>query len=193
MRFDLVLNNLAGLAWTTKKIVMTSDGSPWRPLVHVRDIAHAVACVLEAPSQTVHNQIFNVGSTSENYQIKEIAEIVADAFPGCAVSFGSSDGDNRSYRVNFDKIHSLLPGFTCRRTPRTGARELLELFQRIDMSLETFDFRTYTRLKQLQHLIQTKQIDGDFYWLAKAGRGSQSSSLVSAASDTRPSSRASIL
>jgi nucleoside-diphosphate-sugar epimerase len=193
MRFDLVLNNLAGLAWTTKKIVMTSDGSPWRPLVHVRDIAHAVACVLEAPRQIVHGQIFNVGSTSENYQVREIAEIVADTFAGCAVSFGSSDGDNRSYRVNFDKIHSTLPGFDCRHSPKTGARELLELFRRIDMSLETFDFRTYTRLKQLRHLIQTKQIDGDFYWLLKAGRASQNGSPGSGASDAGPASRASIL
>jgi nucleoside-diphosphate-sugar epimerase len=192
MRFDLVLNNLAGFAWTTKKIVMTSDGSPWRPLVHVRDIAHAVACALEAPRQTVHNQIFNVGSTSENYQIKEIAEIVADAFPGCAVSFGRSDGDNRSYRVNFDKIHSLLPGFVCRHTPRTGARELLELFRRIDMPAETFEFRAYTRLKQLQHLIQSKQIDADFYWLSKPGRATQDGALASGAPNSGAFPRASI-
>ena len=81
MRFDLVLNNLCGYAWTTKEIKMTSDGSPWRPLVHVRDIAHAIACALEAPRTIVHNQVFNVGMTAENYQVKEIAEIVADAFP----------------------------------------------------------------------------------------------------------------
>ena len=98
MRFDIVLNNLAGLAWTRKEINMTSDGSPWRPLVHVRDIAHAVACTLEAPREVVHCQIFNVGSTTENYQVREIAQIVSDTFPGCKLTFGNSDGDNRSYQ-----------------------------------------------------------------------------------------------
>ena len=164
MRFDLVLNNLAGFAWTTKQIKMTSDGSPWRPLAHVLDIAHAIACTLEAPRQTVHNQVFNVGATAENYQVREIAQAVADVFPGCGLSFGKSDGDNRSYRVSFDKIHALLPGFKCQRDVTTGARELLELFQHIDMSPETFEFRAYTRLKQLQYLLRTGQIDKDFHW-----------------------------
>jgi nucleoside-diphosphate-sugar epimerase len=164
MRFDLVLNNLAGFAWTKKEIKMTSDGTPWRPLVHIEDIAHAVACTLKAPREIVHNQVFNVGSTSENYQVREIAEIVADAFAGCKLAFGNSDGDNRSYRVNFDKIHERLPGFRCRHTARTGVRELLQLFQRIDMSPETFGFRAYTRLEQLQYLLRTEQIDRNFYW-----------------------------
>ena len=164
MRFDIVLNNLAGLAWTTKEIRMTSDGSPWRPLVHVQDITQAIACVLKAPRHLVHKQIFNVGSTSENYQVREIAEIVADTFPNCDLTFGHCDGDNRSYRVCFDKIHSQLPGFKCQRDARTGARELLDLFQSIDMAQEVFEFRAYTRLKQLQHLIRTGQIDEQFYW-----------------------------
>ena len=173
MRFDLVLNNLAGFAWTTKEIKMTSDGSPWRPLVHVLDIAYAVACALEAPRQIVHNQVFNVGSTSENYRVREIAQAVADIFPGCTLSFGNSDGDNRSYRVSFDKIHALLPGFKCRRDVRTGAGELLELFQRIEMSAETFEFRAYTRLKQLQHLLHTGQIDQEFYWSLTKNSGNE--------------------
>jgi nucleoside-diphosphate-sugar epimerase len=173
MRFDIVLNNLSGLAWTTKEIKMTSDGSPWRPLVHVRDITHAIACALEAPRKVVHNQIFNVGSTSENYRVREIAQIIADTFPGCNLTFGNSDGDNRSYRVCFDKIHSQLPGFDCRRDARTGARELLDLFKSIDMSRQTFEFRAYTRLKQLQHLLHTRQIDEDFYWSVKGPTGQQ--------------------
>lgn len=164
MRFDLVLNNLAGFAWTTRQIKMTSDGTPWRPLVHVRDIAHAIACALAAPRDFVHNEVFNVGSTSENYQVREIAQIVADTFPGCELSFGTSDGDNRSYRVCFDKIHSRLPGFDCRYNAAAGANELLELFRSIDMPSEVFNFRSYTRLKQLQHLIKTGQIDNQFYW-----------------------------
>lgn len=164
MRFDIVLNNLSGFAWTVKEIKMTSDGTPWRPLVHVLDIAHAIVCVLEAPRQVVHNEVFNVGATRENYQVREIAQIVADTFPGCKLSLGKSDGDNRSYRVNFDKIHERLPGFECRRDARIGAQELLQLFQRIDMSVDTFDFRAFTRLKQLQHLLRTGQIDDEFYW-----------------------------
>ena len=103
MRFDIVLNNLAGLAWTTGEIKMTSDGSPWRPLVHALDICKAIACTLEAPRDIVHNQIFNVGDTAHNYQVKEIAQIVAEAFPGCQLSFERSGGDNRSYRVSFEK------------------------------------------------------------------------------------------
>jgi nucleoside-diphosphate-sugar epimerase len=98
MRFDIV----SGLAWTTKEIKMTSDGQPWRPLVHVLDICDAIACVLESPREKVHNQTFNVGATSDNYRVKEIAEIVAETFTGCALSFGTNDADNRSYRVSFD-------------------------------------------------------------------------------------------
>jgi len=169
MRFDVVLNNLAGFAWTTKEIKMTSDGTPWRPLVHVLDIAHAIACTLESPREIVHNQVFNVGSTSENYQVREIAHIVADTFPACRVILGNSDGDNRSYRVNFDKIHSTLPGFTRQRDARMGAQELLELFQNIKMSAETFNFRAHTRVKQLQHLLQTGQIDENFFWRKENG------------------------
>jgi len=175
MRFDLVLNNLCGLAWTTNEIKMTSDGSPWRPLVHVRDIAQAIACVLEAPTSIVHNQVFNVGANTENYQVKEIAEIVADSFPGCVPTFGKSDGDNRSYRVCFEKVNSVLPGFKCRSNAATGARELYELFQRIDMPQQTFEFRAYTRLKQLQYLLCTGQIDEQLYW--KETNGSASSAL----------------
>ena len=164
MRFDLVVNNLAGLAWTTRQIKMTSDGTPWRPLVHVRDIAHAIACALEAPRTVVHNQIFNVGSTTENYQVRDIAKGVSDIFPDCELVLGNSDGDNRSYRVNFDRIHASLPGFRCRYTLTDGARELLEVFQQIQMSRETFEFRAYTRLKQLEHLLKTGQIDEKLFW-----------------------------
>lgn len=163
-RFDIVLNNLAGLAWTTGEIKMTSDGTPWRPLVHVLDICQAFACALEAPREIVHNQIYNVGDTEENYRVKEIAQIVADTFPGCKLRFGKSDGDNRSYRVSFDKINSQLPGFECRHNASTGAKQLREMFERISMSDDIFKYRAYTRLSQLKHLIHTRQIDDDFYW-----------------------------
>jgi nucleoside-diphosphate-sugar epimerase len=164
MRFDIVLNNLAGLAWTTREIKMISDGTPWRPLVHVRDICDAVAGALEAPRDVVHKQVFNVGDNAQNYRVREVAGIVAEVFPGCALSFGASSGDNRSYRVNFDKINSRLPGFRCQRDARTGAQELRSVFEKIQMTRERFEFRAFTRLKQLEHLLGSAQIDDSFYW-----------------------------
>jgi nucleoside-diphosphate-sugar epimerase len=164
MRFDIVLNNLAGLAWTTQEIRMTSDGTPWRPMVHALDICQAVAAVLEAPLEAVNNEVFNVGDTEHNYRVKEIAEIVADVFPGCTVSFGSPGPDNRSYRVSFEKIRKHLPGFKCRWDARRGAEQLLGLFKRVDMTREVFEYRAFTRLKQLQYLLRTGQIDDNFFW-----------------------------
>jgi len=164
MRFDIVLNNLAGLAWTTQEIKMTSDGTPWRPLVHALDIAKAIICTLEAPRDVVHNQIFNVGDTAQNYQVKEIAQTVAEVFQGCQLSFGDSGADNRSYRVSFEKINSILPGFKCDWNAQRGAQQLYDLFQQIDMTKDTFLFRGFTRLKQLEYLIRTQQIDKDFFW-----------------------------
>lgn len=164
MRFDIVLNNLSGLAFTTKRIAMVSDGSPWRPIVHILDICKAVACALEAPREAVHNEIFNVGRNDENTRIREIAEIVASVFPGCQLTVGPSGGDHRSYRVSFDKIHERLPGFSCDWTAEAGAKQLKAVFDRITMSPEMFDFRAFTRLRQLEYLIKTGQIDGEFFW-----------------------------
>ncbi|MBD2580499.1 SDR family oxidoreductase [Oscillatoria sp. FACHB-1406] len=164
MRFDIVLNNLAGLAQTTGEIKMISDGTPWRPLVHVLDICSAIACVLEAPLDLVRDRIFNVGDTNSNYQVREIAEIVAEVFTGCQLSFGKSDPDNRSYRVSFDKITNTLPGFKCKWDAKQGAKQLFEIFQQIDMSKDTFEFRGFTRLKQLEYLLRTHQIDSHFFW-----------------------------
>lgn len=163
MRFDIVLNNLAGLAWTTKEIKMTSDGTPWRPLVHLLDICKAIVCTLEADRSIVHNQIFNVGDTASNYQVKEIAEIVAEVFTGCKLSFGDG-ADNRSYRVSFDKINNTLPGFKCEWNADRGAKQFFDLFSSIDMSESTFLSRGFTRLKQLEYLIRTQQIDANFFW-----------------------------
>src|SRR5271157_4544488 len=164
MRFDIVLNNLAGLAWTTKEIRMTSDGTPWRPLVHGLDIARAIITVLEAPVEAVHNEIFNVGDNGHNYRVREIAEIVGEVFPDCTVSFGPPSPDNRSYRVSFEKIRKYLPDFKCRWDARRGAEQLLNLFRRVDMTEEVFQHRTFTRLKQLEYLIRTHQIDDNFFW-----------------------------
>jgi nucleoside-diphosphate-sugar epimerase len=167
MRFDVVLNNLCGLAHTTKKIAMTSDGTPWRPLVHGLDISRAIVEIVGAPREAIHNQIFNVGDTQHNWRVREIAEIVAEAFPGCELSFGTASADNRSYRVNFDKIRKHLPNFSCAWDARRGAKQLADLFKRIDFTSEGFQFRTFTRLKQLEYLIRTSQIDEHFFWTDK--------------------------
>jgi nucleoside-diphosphate-sugar epimerase len=164
MRFDIVLNDLCALAWTTRRIAMTSDGRPWRPLVHIEDICEAIYRSLLAPETAVCGRIFNVGQDSENYRIAELAQIVAEEFPGCQVSVGPATGDNRSYRVSFARIHRELPGFRCRFDARAGARQLRALFERIQMTPATYEFRAYTRLKQLKYLQSTGQVDAQLYW-----------------------------
>jgi nucleoside-diphosphate-sugar epimerase len=164
MRFDIVINDLCGLAWTTKRIALTSDGRPWRPVIHVEDICEAVYCSLVAPEAAVRGKVFNVGQNSENYRVRELAQIVADVFPGCTISVGSSAGDLRSYRVNFDLIHRELPGFKCRYTARDGARQLRAVFERIQMEPEIYQCRAFTRLKQLEYLQTTNQVDASLYW-----------------------------
>jgi len=164
MRFDIVLNDLSALAWTTRRIAMTSDGTPWRPLVHVLDICEAIRLALTAPEDRIRGQILNVGSDEQNYRVREIAEIVANVFPGCEISFGAPSKDNRSYRVAFAKIRKVLPGFECRWTAQSGARQLRSVFERIQMGPETYQFRAFTRLKQLRYLQSTGQIDAEFFW-----------------------------
>ena len=163
-RYDIVLKNLSGFAYTTGTINMRSDGTPWRPLVHIADIAQAIACTLDAPRDAIHNEVFNVGHSDENYQVRDIVEIVAAALPNCRVSMGSSDGDDRSYRVSFDKIATQLPGFKPAYTLEDGARQMIDLYQAIDLTPETFGFRAFTRLKQLKYLLDTDQLDGRFFW-----------------------------
>jgi len=159
-----VLNNLCGVAATTGRIVMTSDGTPWRPLVHVLDICQAAACALEAPRDAVHAQTFNVGHDADNYQVRDIARIVADVYPGCELSFGPSGGDNRSYRVSFAKIHSQLPGFRCSWNARKGAQQLHDVFERIQLDPARFDANPFTRLKQIKYLRASGQVDENLLW-----------------------------
>jgi nucleoside-diphosphate-sugar epimerase len=163
-RFDLVVNNLCALAWTTKEIRMTSDGTPWRPLVHGLDIGKAICCAIEAPVDAIHGEIINIGSNDQNYRVREVAEIVAKYFSGCTTSFGIQSADNRSYRVCFDKLSRQLPSFQCDWNVEKGTRQFAELFRQIAFGAEDFNFRAYTRLKQLQFLIKTNQIDQEFYW-----------------------------
>ncbi len=164
MRFDIVLNDLAALAFTRRKIAMVSDGSPWRPIVHIEDICEAMRCAVEAPASAVNGEVFNVGRSDENFRVREIAQIVAEAFPGCEVSAGPPSGDNRSYRVSFDKIATRLPGFVARRSAADGAAELKALFDRIGFDEQAYSHRTFTRLKQLNWLKHTKQVDEDLHW-----------------------------
>lgn len=169
MRFDIVLNNLAGLAWVEKTIAMNSDGTPWRPLVHALDIGKAIRCVLDADDSVVRGQTFNVGSNDNNYTVRQIAETVAEVFPGCVVTFGPSNPDNRSYQVNFDKIHAALPAFSCDWSARDGAQQLYDVFDLIQLDAETFYGRGHTRLKQIEYLMKTGQVDAELFW-KKAGR-----------------------
>jgi nucleoside-diphosphate-sugar epimerase len=164
IRFDIVINDLCALAWTKSLIAMTSDGTPWRPVVHIDDICLAIECTLAADTAHVNGQVFNVGADTENYRIRDIAETVASVFPGCQVTIGSSAGDNRSYRVSFKKIATQLPGFATQWTARKGAEQLYELFKRIQMSKDTYEFRAFTRLKQLRYLQETGQVDENLFW-----------------------------
>jgi nucleoside-diphosphate-sugar epimerase len=121
-------------------------------------------CSLEAPAHAVGGQIFNVGRAGENYRVREIAQIVAQEFPGCEVVAGPPSADNRSYRVSFDKIASTLPGYQAKWTAQAGAAELYRLFKRIEFGPEVYQFRAFTRLKQLMYLQRTGQVDTDLYW-----------------------------
>ena len=167
LRFDVVVNNLSGLAWTTREIKMESNGEPWRPFVHIADVCRAVVCVLKAPREQVHKEIFNVGDSQSNYQIKQVAETVAAVFPGCKLSLNPEGVDKRNYRVNFDKINTRLPGFRCEKTIADGAKELLAIFQKTPVDREVFASRHYTRIKQMQYLLANGLIDKQFYWAKK--------------------------
>lgn len=164
MRFDLVLNDLCGQAWTERRIALTSDGSPWRPLVHIRDICGAMIAAMEADAEAVSGECFNVGSDDQNYPVREIAETVAAEFPGCALSFGQNGSDNRSYRVSFAKIRERLPAFRCQWDVRRGAQELHQVFERIAMRKETFGSRSFTRLRRLSELVESGQVDETLRW-----------------------------
>jgi nucleoside-diphosphate-sugar epimerase len=167
MRFDIVLNNFAGHAWTSKMIKLKSDGSPERPMVHILDISQAFACALDLPREALHNQIINLGATEQNYRVREIAEAIEGVFPGCTVSFGKNDADERSYRVSFNKVNELIPAFKCAMNLERGAIEFKKLFEEINLTLDDFEFPAYTRIKQLKQLLQTGEIDQNLYWRVK--------------------------
>lgn len=163
-RFDIVLNDLCGLAWTTKEIKLQSDGTPWRPLVHALDICQAIHLALLAPADRIRGEVFNVGSTEQNYRVIDIANIVAKEFPGCALSVGPPGADNRSYRVSFDKISRLLPDYHCLWNAELGARQMRELFACIGMTAEEFKSPPFTRLAMLLRHKASGALDESLFW-----------------------------
>jgi nucleoside-diphosphate-sugar epimerase len=169
-RFDIVLNNLVAWAVTTGRIHLKSDGTPWRPLVHIEDISSAFLAVLEAPREAVHNEVFNVGRTEENFQIRQIAEIVGDTVPDCRIDFAEGAGpDTRSYRVDFRKIAARLPAFRPRWTVREGARELYDAYRKTDLKLEDFEGPRYRRVDCLRGLLGSGRLDETLRWTRTTG------------------------
>jgi nucleoside-diphosphate-sugar epimerase len=165
LRLDVVLNDLVAWAYTTGRAYIKSDGTPWRPIVHIRDITAAILSVLEAPQPVIHNEIFNVGQTEENYRIRDLADIVAETVPGCCVEYAPDGGpDKRCYRVNFDKIHRLLPGFRPQWTARKGAQELYEAYRTAGLSFADLELGRYTRITHIQKLLQAGQLDSALRW-----------------------------
>ena len=165
LRFDLVLNNLVAWAFTTGLVYLKSDGTPWRPIVHIRDISAAFIAALEAPRELIHNEVFNVGRTEENFRIREIAEIVIETVPGSRLEFAPDAGpDKRNYRVNSDKIQRVLPNFKPQWTARKGAQELYETYQRHGLALDEFEGQRYRRISHIKHLVESGQLDDTLRW-----------------------------
>ena len=165
LRFDLVLNNLTAWALTTGRVFIKSDGTPWRPIVHIEDISRAFLATLEAPRDLIHNQAFNVGRTEENYQIRDLAEIVKETVPGCTIEFAADAGpDKRCYRADFSRIGRTLPAFRPQWHARRGARELYEAYKKVDLRVEDFEGARYKRIDHIQKLLAVGQLDSNLRW-----------------------------
>ncbi|HLH32608.1 MAG TPA: SDR family oxidoreductase [Terriglobia bacterium] len=169
LRLDIVLNDFVAAAYTTGRIYIQSDGTPWRPITHIRDIIGAAMAALDAPRAAVHNQIFNVGRTDENYRISELAEIVAETVPGARVEYAPGGGpDKRCYRVTCDKIRRVLPNFQPQWTARKGAEELYEAYRSIGLKAEDVHCGKYIRIRQIRELLASGTVDKSLR-LAKSG------------------------
>jgi nucleoside-diphosphate-sugar epimerase len=165
LRGDLVVNNLVGYAHTTGEVLIKSDGMPWRPLVHIEDIARAFVAVLEAPRDLVHNESFNVGLTTENYRVCEVAEIVSQVVPGARITFaGGASPDTRNYRVSCDKIHKRLPAFEPQWTVRKGVEQVYDAFCRYGTTAEMFLSSQFIRLKRIRELQESGALDEALFW-----------------------------
>jgi nucleoside-diphosphate-sugar epimerase len=165
LRVDVVVNNLVGYAHTTGEILIQSDGTPWRPLVHVEDISAAFLAVLNAQREQVHNEAFNVGASSENYRIRDLAEIVEDVVPGATASFAEGGGpDKRSYQVDCSKIARVLAGFETRWTVPRGVEQLYEAYLRDGLSFEEFTGTRYLRINRVRELREAGRLGDDLRW-----------------------------
>ncbi|MGR9115416.1 MAG: NAD-dependent epimerase/dehydratase family protein [Gammaproteobacteria bacterium] len=166
LRFDLVINNLTAWAFTTGRVFLKSDGTPWRPVVHVEDISRAYLAVLHAPTELVHNEAFNVGSTTENYQMRELAEIVRDVVPGCRIDYADDAGpDKRCYRVDCNRIARVLHEFKPQWTARRGVEELYQEYKKVGLTLEEFEGEKYMRIAHLKWLMKSGLLDEDYRWI----------------------------
>jgi nucleoside-diphosphate-sugar epimerase len=167
LRFDLVLNNLVAWAFTTGRVFIKSDGTPWRPIVHIEDISRAFIAALHAPREVVHNQAFNIGRNSENYRIHELAEIVEKTVPDCRIDYAQDAGpDKRCYRVDCSKAARLLPEFKPQWDARRGAQQLYEAYKTIGLCLEDFEGPRYKRIAHIQHLLRSGRLDESLRWQA---------------------------
>jgi nucleoside-diphosphate-sugar epimerase len=165
LRLDIVLNDLVAAAYTTGRVYIKSDGTPWRPIAHIRDIVAAALAALEAPREAIHNQVFNVGLTEENFRIRELAEIVAETVPGCRIEYAPGGGpDKRCYRINFDKIRRMLPSFRPQWTARKGAQELYDAYRAAGLRAEDMESGRYIRLTNIRRLLKSGQLDASLRW-----------------------------
>lgn len=165
LRVDIVLNNLVGWAATTGVVKLYTDGSPWRPVVHVEDVSQAFMVALEAPVELVHNQVFHIGSNRENYQILQLAEIVCSVVPNSEIQYVTDhDGDPRTYIASFDKIEKILPQFQPMWTAYEGARELYEVYKKVNLTEEEFESSKFIRLKRISELLDKGLLDDDLRW-----------------------------
>jgi nucleoside-diphosphate-sugar epimerase len=164
-RADLVLNNLVGWAHTTGKVRILSDGSPWRPLIHVEDIAHAFLAALSAPVEAIHDQAFNVGHDEENYQVRQLAEIVRETVPGCAIEYaGTGEPDARSYRVDFGKLRRTFPDLILKWNARRGAAQVWRACREGALTLADFQGPRFIRLNRIKSLLSAGKLDADLRW-----------------------------
>ena len=165
LRFDLVLNNLVAWAFTTGQVYIKSDGTPWRPIVHIEDISRAFIAALHAPRDLVHNQAFNVGRNEDNYRIRELADIVKETVPGCEIEYAKDAGpDKRCYRVDCSKLMNMLPEFKPQWNARRGAQELYEAYKRIGLRLEDFEGPKYKRIDHIKYLMSSARLDESLRW-----------------------------
>jgi len=170
IRFDLVINNLTAWAFTTGLVYLKSDGTPWRPVVHVADIALAYVAALHAPREAVHDQAFNVGTTTENYQIRELAELVREIVPGCRIDYAPDAGpDTRCYRVDCNKIARTLHEFKPQWTARRGIEELYDSYRQVGLTHDDFEGERFKRIAHVRKLVADGQLDDELRWRAGTG------------------------